>query len=305
MNAKNSRPKRRGANSLARSVVAKVTKHGVSRDLVGKLENITIVGVGTERNTRGCVKRFIQWVRAEQHKDWSAVTESDVNAYLPMKSEKVKQATLDGDRLALQRVLTFDIPYVVAKIPTLIVPRAYLSIQVAVLCRFADDDLSLSIAIAADGGLRAKELLTLAPTDLLQEDDRLWHPARFTGRTEPFEIFCVAGKGGLNRNVAISKSLANQIHQRRLDGPRDFTDREVEGMQYFDLMGGQRLSHYFSKHSLSLLGFSTGLHGLRHHFAQRRMLELQAAGLTWDEALNVLDNELGHFSLTNTKKYLR
>jgi len=305
MNAKNGRPKRRGAGSLARSVVAKVTKHGVSRDLVGKIENIKIVSVGTERNTRGCLKRFIQWLRVEQHKDWSALNESDVNAYLQMKAEKVKQATLDGDRLALQRVVTFEIPFVVSKTPTLIVPRAYLAIHIAALCKFADDELSLSIAIAADAGLRAKELLTLAPTDVLKEDRRLWHAARFTGRTEPFEIFCVGGKGGLDRYVAISKNLANEIHQRRRDSPREFTDREVKGEQYFNLLGGQLLSHYFSQHSLSLLGFSTGFHGLRHHFAQRRMFELQATGLTWDEALNVLDNELGHFSLTNTRKYLR
>jgi len=299
------RGKHRGARSLARGVVASVTQHGLPRALIGKTGNVKIAGVGTERITRGCVIIFIKWLRAERGKDWAEHDSSDVQAYLEMRAEVVVQATLDADRLSLQRVHSFEIPFIVSKLPTQIVPRAYLSIHVSALCKFSDGDLSLCVAIAADAGLRAAEFLTIATIDVFDEDVRPWHGARFKGRTEPFEIFCVIGKGGQARRVAIAKHLAIRLHKKRLRCPRKFKDREVEGLQYFDLLGGQLLSHNFSQLSLSLLRFSTGFHGLRHHFVQRRMLELQVAGLAWKDALQVVANETGHHSVTNTKKYLR
>ncbi|MCA3027714.1 MAG: site-specific integrase [Rhodocyclaceae bacterium] len=298
-------PKRRGALSLAKKVTAAVTMHGVPRKLLPNSVTIKIAGVGTERTTRGCVKRYIEWQRAVLHKDWSETSLSNVIAYLNERAEVVAQATLDVDRLALQRVLRFEIPFVVSKVPTVLAPRAYQPLHVGVLCKFANTELAFSIGLAANGGLRAAELLSLAPADLVAEDRRPWHEDRFAGREDAFELFTVSGKGGLKRGVAIPKILALRLHQKRLAAPRSFVDREVRGVQYFDLLGGHRFSHYFSQHSTSLLGFSSGAHGLRHYFAQRRLVELQKAGLTGPEALQVLANELGHFSVTNTRKYLR
>lgn len=228
-----------------------------------------------------------------------------VIAYLNERAEVVAQATLDVDRLALQRVLRFEIPFVVSKVKTQLVPRAYEALHVGVLSKFAEKELAFAIGLAANGGLRAAELLTLAPADLVAEDKRPWHQSRFAGRDDAFELFAVVGKGGLKRKVAIPKILALRLHQKRLAAPRSFIDREVRGVQYFDVLGGHRFSQYFSQHSLSLLGFSTGAHGLRHYFAQRRLVELQKAGLTGPDALQVLSHELGHFSVTNTRKYLR
>jgi integrase len=279
--------------------------HGVPQDLLQNSGTIRIVSVGTERITRGVAKLYIQYLRVVRGKDWSDQNPSDAIAYLEMRAEAVAQSTLDVDRLALQRVVGFEIPFVVSKVPTKLVPRAYMPLHVAVLCRFADHQLAFSIGLSANAGLRASELLTLAPADVLTEDSRPWHESRFVGREDAFELFTVVGKGGLKRKVAIPKILALRLHQKRLAAPRSFVDREVRGLQYFDLLGGHRFSHYFSQHATSLLGFSTGAHGLRHYFSQRRLVELQTAGLTGAEALQVLSHELGHFSVTNTRKYLR
>ena len=152
---------------------------------------------------------------------------------------------------------------------------------------------------------RAGELLTLASPTLVHEDRRNWCPQRFAGRASPYEVFTVTGKGGLKRQVAVSKILAIEVWKRQLPAPRVVEDREANVVKHFDLLGGQAFSQAFSAHSKNTLGFSNGAHSLRHTFAIRRMIKLQIDGMDWDEAIQVLANELGHFSKTNTLCYLR
>jgi integrase len=305
MNPRRNKPKRVGAHSLARKLVAEVTQHGLPRDFVKLNAGVQIVSVGTERNTRDCLTLFIRWLRKERGKDWHQHSARDITDYLNLRSQFVRQSTLDGDRLALQRVLNRPIPYVVAKIPTPLEVRAYLPIQVTTLCANAVPDLSLSIALAVDCGVRAAELLSLAPVSKLREDYRPWHPSRFLGREAPFQLFCVVGKGGLKRNVAISKVLADEVKSKLLASPREFVDRQIKVTQFVNLLGGHRLSRQFTELSKATLEFSNGFHGLRHSYARRRIAELQLAGLNFKEALLALSSEVGHFSTANTLTYLR
>lgn len=82
-------------------------------------------------------------------------------------------------------------------------------------------------------------------------------------------------------------------------------DRSADLDSFYDLLNGQAFSDAFSSLSSGVLGFSYGAHGLRHGFAQRRRDELLCMGLSFDEALEVLSQELGHFDTKNTLSYLR
>ena len=113
------------------------------------------------------------------------------------------------------------------------------------------------------------------------------------------------GKGGLIREVRIPPDLAQRLEQQRLDAPRTITDRGIHYPQHYALAGGQRWSNAFSAASQRALGWSRGGHGLRHRYAQERLDELQRTGLSQEQALETVSQEMGHFRADITLVYLR
>lgn len=65
------------------------------------------------------------------------------------------------------------------------------------------------------------------------------------------------------------------------------------------------MSNSFSAASKRTLGWSHGAHGVRHTYAQTRMEELQQLGRIYQEALEIVSQELGHFRRDITEVYLR
>ena len=57
--------------------------------------------------------------------------------------------------------------------------------------------------------------------------------------------------------------------------------------------------------STTVLGWSKGGHGLRHSYAQDRVMELQTLRLSQEAAKEVVSQELGHFRPEITDTYLR
>lgn len=90
----------------------------------------------------------------------------------------------------------------------------------------------------------------------------------------------------------------------RLDEPRNVRDRGVNYRQHYDLGGGQPWSKSFGAASRASLGWSKGAHALRHGYAQARMATLQRY-CSFEKALQVVSQELGHFRPEITLTYLR
>ena len=82
------------------------------------------------------------------------------------------------------------------------------------------------------------------------------------------------GKGGLSREVAIPIELSEVIEIRRYSQPKIVKDRGIYYESNYDLGFGKALSESFSRASGKFLGWSTGLHGLRHSYAQNRLYKL-------------------------------
>jgi integrase len=187
---------------------------------------------------------------------------------------------------------------------TFLSTRSYTTIQVERIAAAQSECNSLATRIAYHAGLRAHEILTLQPINERQASThRQWSADRFAGRTG--ELYTVAGKGGLVREVLLSQSLAASLEAKRLAEPRQMSDRGVRYIQRYDIGGGQRWSQSFSAASKRALGFSNGAHGLRHSFAQERMEELQRSGKQCDEAKQIVAQEVGHFDKNTTEAYLR
>ena len=113
------------------------------------------------------------------------------------------------------------------------------------------------------------------------------------------------GKGGLVREVEIPNELVILLESHRLDTAIVIRDRGVNYETYYDLSAGKALSQAFSRASQKMLNWTTGLHGTRHSYAQNRLFRLLDIGISYDGALKIISEELGHFRPSITLCYLR
>jgi integrase len=254
-----------------------------------------------------CLKQAGEWAKATHGlKHLDKLTPAQAQEYLQQRAAQgISQKQLDADRNAIE-LLTGKghLERVKALQERTLSGRAYTPAQVEAITRHQDERNGLSTRLAYEAGLRGHELLTLRRQDEERPSGhRQWRAERFLGRDGVRYI--VTGKGGLKREVLLSRETAEELEARRLAAPRQITDRGIHYQQYYDLNGGNRWSASFSAASTRALGWSTGAHGLRHAYAQERLEELQRLRMNYYAAREVLSQELGHFRGDVVETYLR
>ncbi len=263
-----------------------------------------IHSLGTARGYEQALKGFADYLRQHHLGDLRSATEQEARHYLAERSQLVGQKTLDLDRQAIQMHLGQRLEIVPSGKETHLSTRSYTPAQVERIANAQSERNSLATHLAYHAGLRAHELLTLRPSnEQAASGHRQWNADRFTGR-EGIR-YTVVGKGGLVREVVLSKELATALETRRLEEPRLVIDRGVHYSQRYNIGGGRAWSQSFSSASKRELGFSNGGHGLRHSYAQERMAELQQRGMNYDQAKGIVAQEVGHFDKETTEVYLR
>jgi integrase len=263
-----------------------------------------IHSVGTARDYGVSLKGVAGHMQEHRLGDLRNLTVEIAHQYLADRAAMVSQKTLDLDRQAMQMYLGVRLEVVKSERETHLSTRSYTQAQVERIASAQSERNSLATQIAHNAGLRAHELLTIRPASERQASThREWSAERFTGREGV--RYTVEGKGGLVREVMLSRELAARLEARRLDEPRHVTDRGVNYTQHYDLAGGRAWSQSFSAASQRELGFSNGAHGLRHSYAQERMDELQGRGMKYDDAKGTVAQEVGHFDKETTEAYLR
>ena len=293
-----------------RSSAAKAA-HAVSQrlDLTSRHDNRDdgqIHSRGTARNFEQALTQYEQFAQANRLGDLRTATTETAQQYLQERQEAGwSQKTLDQDRQALQCHLQTSLERVQSIKETALNTRSYTSAQINEIASHQNSRNALSTEIAHSAGLRAHELLTIRPiTERDISAHREWSAYRFTGRTG--ELYSVKGKGGLVRAVMIPRDLAARLEATKLDrGPREVMDRGIKYQQYYDIGGGKNWTSSFSRVSTNNLGWSNGAHGVRHSYAQERMQEMQRAGYSYNDALGIVAQEVGHFSPHTTEAYLR
>lgn len=190
------------------------------------------------------------------------------------------------------------------------ISRAYTDAQIKEIAEsFKLERERLSVLLMRDAGLRVHEMYTLRKPGEGKpiSNQRDWVKERHLERDGVKYI--VTGKGGLTREVMISKPLAERLEKLRLKKPQKVRDRKVVYRQRYNLLGGNNLSKRFSNASKVELGFSLGAHGARHSFAQARMAVLTASvsnhGLTAKQIKRIVSQEMGHMRPNITNTYLR
>lgn len=301
-------PKKQAENAVRRVMALGTPRHGNKED--GKIHSL-----GTARTYRQHLKLAAEWLKTTGHTaGLDHMTSDQAQAYLKFRSVGVGQKTLDLDRHAMC-VLPAVNREVLAREKTRVKPTAKICLSARSRTYTGDQrglireslaprhQLASEIILAA--GLRAVEMLTIRPlAEQPASTHREWNPERYYGR-EDFIRYSVVGKGGLIREVALPPALAQKLEAQRRDEPVTRMDRGVRYQSYYDLPGGTTLTNSWSKASNFELGWSNGIHGLRHNYAQDRMDELQMRGFYYSDALAIVSQELGHFRPDITEVYLR
>lgn len=260
---------------------------------------------GTERNYEQALRGCTDFLKQHRLGDLRGLDANKALAYLEARAQEVGQKTLDLDRQAMQAVLGEKLPVVKSELDSTLSSRAYTHEQAQLVASAQSEKHALATLIAENAGLRAHELYTLRLVEERGADThREYRDDRFVGRDD-VKIYTVDGKGGLCREIAIDKALADRLEARRLDEPRTVYDRGIGYQIHYDIGGGKQWSDSFSKAAERELGWSEGAHGLRHEFAQARMNSLQGLGYAYREALEIVSQEMGHFRPEITEVYLR
>ena len=245
------------------------------------------------------------------------ITKDQAIQYLNERKQVVSQKTLDKDRQALQSVMQ-NVTKALnpsEKLPTGIkstiimneTSRIYTPEQVDLVCQRLSEKNELAVRIIEETGLRAMETL-----EIERRCDREPTSRPCKAQVEKFKDtnahtkveYTVKGKGGLVRNFYLSQSLSDRLEATRLQTPEHHFSRGTHRNSHYAIGGGAALSKAFTIASQKTLGWSRGIHGLRHSYAQRRMEELKK---TTDkiEAKSIVSQEVGHFRPDITDTYLR
>jgi len=297
-------PSFRSSKEKARHKTAKISAIGTARH--GNSKDGRIHSLGTARNYQQCLALFGEWLSKTRQGDIASATREQALQYLDMRSGEVRQKTLDMDRQAIQAALRENLPAIRSEIETILTTRSYTDEQLKLLMAAQSPRHAFSTLIARAAGLRAHELLTLLPAhERPASIHREWRQDRFAGMGE-VEIWTVVGKGGLCREVALSREPSAALAELRLEQPVTVRDRAIVYRQMYDISGGRNWSQSVSSASKRALGWSQGGHGAcRHSYAQERMEKLQASGYNSTEAKLLISQELGHFRSCLVDIYLR
>jgi len=285
--------------------------------IMRELQGTVVESVRSVANYEQALTRVAEWLRDEHRAgreggDLRSLTPERAREYLEQRGESVGQKTLDQERQAIQLMQQHvshqlapgeRLPVVRSEIAQILTGRSYTREQAAAVADRQHPANRIATEIAYAAGLRAHELLTLQPAAERPADERPARDEKFAVRDG--ERYTVIGKGGLCREVSLPRELAARLEAVRLAEPRNITDRRVDYTQHYAISGGQRWSNSWSQASNAALGWSNGAHGLRHTYAQERMGELQRAGLSYRDALEVVSQEMGHFRSEITEVYLR
>ena len=290
-------PQAQAEHAVARKLALGTGRHDHRND--GRIHSL-----GTARGYGQALKGFADYLREHRLGDLPGATDQEARQYLAERSHRVGQKTLDLDRQAIQMHLGLRLEVVRSDRESALSTRGYTPAQVERIASAQSETNGLATRLAYHAGLRAHELFTLRPAgERSASGHRQWSADRFAGREGV--RYTVVGKGGLVREVLLTRELAAAVEARRLEEPRLVVDRGVQYVQCYTIGGGRSWSQSFSSASRRELGFSNGGHGLRHSYVQERMDELQRRGMAYEQARATVAQEVGHFAGETTEAYLR
>lgn len=294
--------------------VHKMQAHNEPREQA-RQEPGKVSSLGTTRSYEQSLKNLASHLRERREGDLRSVSRQQVENYLRERAAEVGQKQLDQDRQAAQAWLSNRDGESV-KIPRsehksqqdesrnlANQSRVYQQQQLDRIQARLSDQNNLAVQVMRETGIRAHEVGTLGRPDEQPADERNWRDDRFAGKDGV--TYTVKGKGGLVREVKLSRETAQRLEQARKSEPDTVKDRGINYQSRYNIGTGQALSQAFTRASVKELGWSAGIHSTRHVYAQERLDKVQEQGYTEQEGKEVVSQEVGHFRPETTDFYLR
>lgn len=244
------------------------------------------------------------------------MTKEQVVDYLTIRKDKVKQKTLNKDRLGLEKILQHvtgklgkkeKITFVISSIESTQTSRIYTDKQIDLICERLSERNELAVRIIAESGLRVSETLEIEKRQNREPTKRpnKIQVEKFKGTHKENKVeYTIKGKGGLIRNFYVSKELSARMESKQLSEPKLYKSHGTNRFTNYDIGGGNALSKAFTTASQKALGWSRGIHGLRHSYVQNRIKDL-VHHVPYHEAKAIVSQEVGHFRPDITDTYLR
>lgn len=198
--------------------------------------------------------------------------------------------------------------------PTAHFVKSYTDEQIEIICQHVNTKNSFSIKLCRVAGIRVHELLSLQPIQLQLPTSKVLTGKKLKAQSLKFfspenpdiingRLYSVKGKGGLIRAILIPENLAIELEKKRLKKPKKIRDRKAFIPCSYDISGGNSLSSSFTKASQRQLGWSNGIHALRHDYVKNRINILFTHFNDFELARLVTSQELGHFRPQITNSY--
>jgi integrase len=289
---------------IAHELVRRTTLFGVKKREIGDAQRHIVRSLQTAINYQNCVANFLAFRAAGMAPADGPFLRAEMDEFLFLNSLSWRQKTLDQHRHALNKVFCVELPRYSAGVATEMSGKAYSDDEVELILPMLSERHALSVQLLHRTGMRVSEPLRLNDdlTCLPPSPERPWRADLFTGLTDFVTCSCT-GKGGLTRLVAIPAPLYVEIRKRRFIHRTTVWDRKKPFTPIFDLAAGQALSTAFTRASIKALGWSFGIHGLRHRYVQYRRAQLEALGFCFRDALEICSQEVGHFRTEVTLHY--
>jgi integrase len=289
---------------LARELVCAVTIHSISEHSLGKFNEVIIRSVGTEKTYRQVVALYLEWRYLNGLSVDAPKLLDDMCSFLRDVATTNSQSSLNQYRQALQKTFSVKLPNIPSFVDQILRGRSYTNAEILNIFQHLSVKHTLPTALVFDCGLRASETFEIRlPGSQSPTSGRPWREDLFVGRKHLTRTV-TKGKGGLVREIAHDSELFDELMRHVRPEPIKIRDREVFRTSYFNIRGGQALSQSFCRASKVALGFSLGLHGLRHAYAQRRLASLLELNVDIWDCLQIVSQELGHFRPSISLTYL-
>jgi len=307
-------PSMRNPANQAHWAVEKMRAHNEKREQT-RQEPGKVSSLGTTRSYEQGLKNLASHLRESREGDLRSVNREQVENFLRERAGEVGQKQLDQERQAAQAWLSCrdgeNVKFPRSEHKTQLDESRNLAQQSRVyepqqLDRIQDrltEQNSLALQVMRETGIRAHEVGTLGRHDEQPANEREWRNDRFVGKDGV--TYTVKGKGGLTREIKLSQETAQKLEQARKSEPDTVKDRGINYQSRYNIGTGQALSQAFTRASVKEVGWCAGMHSIRHVYAQGRMDKLQERGYTYQEAKEVVSQEVGHFRPETTEAYLR
>lgn len=290
---------------LAAKLVRHACAFGVKKADLRDADRAVIRSLGTARDYQACIANFLSFRSDGNVPDDGPYLRAEMGDFLRLSALTWRQKTMDQHRHALNKVFCVDLPRYLAEVPTNSAGKAYTEDEVRRIVPHQMPRNALGTELLFSTGMRAFEPLRLCDAHVMEPSaERPWRDDLFVGLHD-FVVCRCPGKGGLCRSVAVPARLYEELDRRRYDAPADVRDRKIDYITYFDVGSGQALSQSFGDASRGALGFSLGIHGLRHAYIQRRLAQLNSLGIPPRDVLEICSQEVGHFRAEITLHYTR